>query len=92
MVKKPHFAFEYDMIALYLATFQTAEITTRDRSKAWIDTSKGNGELETNDVNYAYTYLKMPENVVDIYDTINWLKRKSTGYAKHYDPWLTDND
>ena len=28
LVKKPHFAFESDLIALYLATFQTAEIST----------------------------------------------------------------
>jgi hypothetical protein len=28
LVKKPHLAFERDLIALYLATFQTAETTT----------------------------------------------------------------
>jgi predicted transcriptional regulator len=28
LVKKPHFAFEHDLISLYLATFQTAEIGT----------------------------------------------------------------
>ena len=28
LIKKPHFAFECDLIALYLATFQTAEIST----------------------------------------------------------------
>ena len=92
LVKKPHMAFERDVIALYLASFQTAEITT-EKGKAWIDASKGKGELETNDVNYAYKYLKMPENIMDIYDTINWLKRKSdAGYAIYYDPIFTNND
>lgn len=92
LVKKPHMAFERDVIALYLATFQTAEITT-EKGKAWIDASKGKGELETNDVNYAYKYLKMPENIMDIYDIVNWLKRKSdAGYAICYDPILTNNN
>ena len=45
LVKKPHMAFECDVIALYLASFQTAEITT-EKGKAWIDASKGKGELE----------------------------------------------
>ena len=58
LVKKPHMAFEYDMIALYIASFQTSEITT-EKGKAWIDASKGKGEFETNDVNYAY---KVPED------------------------------
>jgi len=93
LAKRPHMAFEYDVIALYLATFQTAEITTKDSGKAWIDASKGTGELETNDFNYAYKYLTMPENIMDIHDTINWLKRKSNaGYATCHDPILTNNN
>jgi hypothetical protein len=85
-------AFEHDVIALYLASFQTAEIATKG-GKAWIDASKGKGELETNDVDYAYKYLKMPENIMDIHDIINWLKRKSgSGYAIYYDPILANNN
>jgi DNA-binding MarR family transcriptional regulator len=91
LVKKPHFAFEYDIIALHLATFQTAEISTAG-GMTWIDSSQGRGELETNDIDYAYKYLKMPENIMDVYEAVNWLKRKSTGYARHYDPILTDNN
>jgi hypothetical protein len=53
LVKKPHMAFEHDVIALYVASFQTAEVTT-EKGKAWIDASKGKGELETNDVDYTY--------------------------------------
>jgi hypothetical protein len=93
LVKKLHMAFEHDLIALYLATFQTAEITTKDGAgKSWMDASKGRVELETNDVNYAYKYLKMPENISDIYDIIVRLARKSSGYAQHYDPCMTDNN
>ena len=39
LVKRPHMAFEHDVIALYLATFQTAELTTEEEGKAWIDAS-----------------------------------------------------
>jgi hypothetical protein len=69
LVKKPHLAFERDLIALYLATFQTAEITTIGggrKNEGWIDSSKGSGELETNDIHYAYEYLMMPEIVIEI--------------------------
>ena len=93
LVKKPHMAFEHDLIALYLASFQTAEITTNGGAgKSWIDASKGTGELETNDVNYSYKYLKMPEYVSDLYDIIVRLSRKLSGYRQHYDPCLTDNN
>jgi hypothetical protein len=92
-VKRPHMAFEHDLVALYLATFQTAEITTKGGAgKSWVDASKGRGELETNDVNYAYKYLKMPENVSEIQDIIVNLSRKLSGYRQHYDPCLTDNN
>ena len=75
-----------------LATFQAAQITIKcGFGKSWIDASKGRGELETNDVNYAYKYLKMPENVSNIYDIIVRLARKSSGYRQHSDPHVTDN-
>jgi len=93
LVKKPHMAFEHDLIALYLATFQTAEITTKSGAgKSWIDASKGRGELETNDVNYAYKYLKMPKNINYIYDILVRLTRESSGCRQHYDPYVTDNN
>lgn len=67
LVKKPHFAFEYDLIALYLAAFETASINTKNnKGKAWIDASHGSGELETNDPDYAFKYLVMPETVLEI--------------------------
>jgi predicted transcriptional regulator len=92
LVKKPHTAFERDVIALYLAAFQTAEITT-EKGKAWIDASKGKGELETNDIDYAYKYLKMPENILDIHRAVTRMVRKSdAGYAMCYDPTLTNNN
>lgn len=100
LVKKPHLAFERDLIALYLATFQTAETTTigggegegRRKDKAWIDSSKGRGELETNDINYAYKYLMMPEIVMDIQNAVNRIARQTAGYGRHYHPITSDNN
>ena len=97
LVKKPHLAFERDLIALYLSTFQTAEISTvgggrRRKDKAWIDSSKGSGELETNDVNYAYKYLMMPEVVIEIQKAVNRIARQTAGYERHYHPIMTDNN
>jgi len=95
LVKKPHFAFERDLIAMYLATFQTAEISTVGggrKDKAWIDSSKGSGEFETNDINYAYNYLMMPEIVMDIQKAVNRIAKQTAGYERHYHPIMTDNN
>jgi DNA-binding MarR family transcriptional regulator len=93
VIGKPHFAFEDDMIALYLATFQTSEITTAEKKgKAWIDASQGFGELETNDINYAYKYLTMPENTFKIYEDTAIIKRILSGYEKCYHPLSTVNN
>jgi hypothetical protein len=93
LVKKPHFAFENDIIALYLATFQTAEMTaTKENGKAWIDGSKGNGELETNDIAYAYDYLRMPLLVKDTAKTVAVMSKRITGYHKFHDPLLSENN
>lgn len=60
LVKRPHMAFEKDLIALYLASFQTAEITTKNGKggKSWIDASKGIGDkLNTSElINQARLY------------------------------------
>jgi hypothetical protein len=99
LVKKPHLAFEHDLISLYLATFQTVETTTIEeeggrgrKDKAWIDSSKGSGELETNDINYAYKYLIMPEIVMDIQKAVNRIARQTAGYERHHHPLMTDNN
>lgn len=60
--------------------------------KAWLDSSNGDGELETNDSNYAYNYLKIPENIKDIYENVTLLRRISYGYATCLDPTLTQNN
>ena len=53
----------------------------------------GKGELETNDINYTYKYLKMPENVMDINKAVTKMARKlDAGYATYYDPILTNNN
>jgi hypothetical protein len=93
LVKRPHLAFESDLIALYLSTFETANIKTKnDKGRAWIDASHGSGELETNDPDYAYKYLTMPENVFDIFNTIKIMASKISGYKRCYDAIFTDNN
>jgi hypothetical protein len=81
------------ILSLYiLLHLITAEITT-EKGKARIDASKGKGELETNDVNYAYKYLIMPENIMDIHEAVRRMaKRLDTGHAVYYDPTLTNNN
>jgi hypothetical protein len=54
LIKRPHIAFEEDLIAIFTAASNTAEIKTGNEeregdSKAWLDSSNGNGEFETND-------------------------------------------
>lgn len=93
LVKRPHLAFESDVIALYLATFETASIKTKNSNgKAWIDASRGAGELETDDPDYAYKYLTMPENVFDLSGDIRKIESKLLGYKRCYDPLVTDNN
>jgi hypothetical protein len=93
LVKKPHLAFEDDLIALYLATFETAaKNTTAKKGKAWIDASHGMGELETNDPEYAFKYLTMPENVFETHKNVSIIKENLSGYKEHYDPVLTHNN
>jgi len=91
LVKRPHLAFEGDVIALYLATFETASIKTK-KGRAWIDASRGVGELETNDPDYAYKTLTMPENVFDLSKDIKKIESKLSGYKRCYDPIVTDNN
>jgi hypothetical protein len=93
LVKRPHLAFEFDLIALYLATFETASTKTKnDKGGAWIDASHEAGELETNDPDYAYKYLTMPEKVFDICKSIQRLESKASGYKRCYDPIATENN
>ena len=48
--------------------------------------------METNDPDYAYEYLTMPENVFDIFKTIRRLESKASGYKRCYDPIITENN
>jgi hypothetical protein len=93
LIKKPHLAFESDLIALYLATFETAGTDTIDkRGKAWIDASLGLGEIETNNPEYAIKYLTMPENVFETHNDVKIIKESLFGYKIYYDPILTCNN
>ena len=93
--KKPHIAFERDLIACYLAASYTAEIKTKqeeDEYKAWIDNSNGAGELETNDDDYAYDYLMMPKTVREIANMTMTIIKHTTGYERCYHPSFTVNN
>ena len=93
LVKRPHLAFENDLIALYLATFETASTNTVDKKgKIWIDASHGLGELETNDPEYTFKYLIMPENVSETHEDVKMIKEMMLGHRIHYDPVLTRNN
>lgn len=93
LVKRPHLAFDGDLIALYLATFETAGIETKNnKGRAWIDASHRVGELETNDPDYAYKYLTMPENVFGLSKDIKKIESKLSGYKRCYDPIVTENN
>jgi DNA-binding MarR family transcriptional regulator len=100
LVKRPHFAFEYDMIASFLAISQTAEIKiegergkgAKEDLKAWIDSSTGTGELETNDPEYAYRYLNMPNYIMDIHEAVASLHSLALGYYTCWHPGWTYNN
>jgi hypothetical protein len=96
MVKRPHVAFERDLIACYLAASCTAEIKPKpregDESRAWIDSSNGAGELETNDDEYGYDYLRMPKTVREIANMTAAVIKQVTGYERCYHPLFTINN
>lgn len=96
--RRPHVAFENDIVAFFLAPLQIAEIGT-NFGEAWIDSSKGFGELETNDAGYVYDYLTMPETVKQIQakvdrllDQSETISNYSIGYSRCYDPGLQVNN
>ena len=91
-VKRPHIAFEQDLISSFLAASFTAETDIDSDHKAWIDSSNGGGELETNYYEYAYDYLLMPKTVREIAYEITAIKKQNSGYERHYHPHLTINN
>jgi hypothetical protein len=99
LVKRPHIAFEYDLIAIFIAASNTAEMKTGEEeavdARVWIDSSTGIGELETNDPSYVYNYLKMPGNIVSIREDITSLHETLSGlsgYTTCWHPTLTHNN
>ena len=97
-VKRPHIAFEYDVIASFLAISHTAEMITEEGKgaeeglKAWIDSSNGTGELETNDPNYAYNYLRMPYTIMDISEAVTSIRKMLLGFSTCWNPYVTYNN
>ena len=95
--KRPHVAFEQDLIAYFIAASHTAEIKSKEGEgendyRSWIDSSNGAGELETNEYDYSYDYLMMPKTVREIADTIIAIRKQTTEYERHYHPRLTINN
>ena len=68
------------------------KIQSNCKGRTWIDASHGPDELETDDPDYAYKYLTMPENVFDISNNIKRMESKVSGYKRCYDPLVTDNN
>ena len=88
-VKRPHIAFEEDLSALFIAASNTAEIKTREADegpecRAWIDSSNGAGELETDDPDYAYLYLMMPKTVDEIASALRRMNNNLVGHEPMY--------
>jgi DNA-binding MarR family transcriptional regulator len=96
LVGKPHMAFDPDLITLLVADSQTAETTTtmKGRHKAWFDSSNGQSELETDDPDYAYLYLTMPQTVSRIAEIVERIERQmqTTEYQRCHDPVFTENN
>ena len=58
-----------------------------------MDSSNENGELETNDTDYAYDYLMMPRTVKELAAvSMKALKLTGTEYELDYHPSLTRNN
>lgn len=81
-----------------MAASCTAEIKTKqrdgegDESRAWIDSSNGAGELETNNDEYAYDYLMMPKTVREIANMTMAIIKQSKRYERCYHPLFTINN
>jgi hypothetical protein len=90
--KRPHIAFEEDLIAFSIAVSHTAEVKADETSRAWIDSSNGQGEFETDDPDYAYQYLIMPRTVQEIANLVSATSTQIMGYERYYHPSLTINN
>ena len=102
-IKRPHIAFERDLIAHFIASTHTAEIKIQGEKpepedggsedvRAWIDSSNGAGELETTGDNYAFNYLMMSDNINSIHENVEIIRRELSGYSSYSDPILTHNN
>ena len=80
------------MIALFTAASHTAELKTDETSRAWVDSSNGAGEFETDNIDYAYQYLMMPRTIEEIANMTLTTSRQIIGYERCYHPGLTVNN
>ena len=94
LISNPHMAFERDIVALFIADQTTGSIETDGKGgKAWIDSSNGAGELETNDPDYVQHYLMMPQRVSEINSFLaESLRREALSYTQCYNYKQTVNN
>lgn len=92
IVKRPHIAFEKDLIAFFTAASHTAELKSDETSRAWVDSSNEQGEFETDEPDYAYLYLMMPRTIQEIANMTATTIRQVIGYERCYLPSLTGNN
>jgi DNA-binding MarR family transcriptional regulator len=93
LTKRPHFAFETDLLAYILADRQTAskEIENGD-GMAWIDSSNGYSELETDSPLYTDLYLQMPLLVAHIEQLSESTNVFVGTYLRHFHPLQSINN
>jgi hypothetical protein len=92
LAKKPHTAFDPDLSTCFIGDgYGTVETATVAGGKAWIDSSYGYGELETDDADYAYLKLIEPEIVADILQSVSQSQERSLGFRNSYHPVYTIN-
>jgi hypothetical protein len=75
-----------------MATSLTTEVKIGETSRAWVDSSNGRGEFETEDSDYAYQYLTMPRTIGEIANMTATTRRQIIGYEQYYHPLLTINN
>jgi hypothetical protein len=92
IVKRPHIAFEKDLIAFFTAASHTAELKSDETSRVWVDSSNGQGEFETDGPDYAYLYLMMPRTIEEIANMTARTSKQVIGYGQCYHPLLTVNN
>lgn len=92
IVGKPHIVFDPDLSSLFVGSSTVVEVILQNGEKAWVDTSKGYGELETDGADYEYLFLMQPLNVNATLEEVVQLKKYMIGHNRSIHPVYTDNN